>query len=178
MKNVRNGQRKNCIYLELHEFKDIILSAFENAIVEYTLEGLDIYDNVDCISCEKICDILAMHFDVEEVTSFHADDCEEAIGVWVVYKNNSGEYSLEDLISKVVEKVRVLAKLNYSDIVKHEPHINTKFDEKTGNLSLSSISFDWYDSILVTDTKIIYKPEHGERKILVEYNNFRDLINM
>jgi hypothetical protein len=89
MKNVRPTQLKKCIFLTLDEFKDIILDAFEKTIVEWTLEGLDIYDNTDCIPYEKICDVLAQHFDVKEVTTFHSDHCEDNPGVWVCYKDGS-----------------------------------------------------------------------------------------
>lgn len=89
MINVKPNQLKKCIYLTLDEFKDIILDAFEMAIVERTSEGLDIYDNTNCVPYEKICDVLAQHFDVKEVTSFHSDHCKNNPGVWVCYKDGS-----------------------------------------------------------------------------------------
>lgn len=35
----------------------------------------------------QICSLLATYFDVAEITSIHADDC-DLVGVWIVYKNN------------------------------------------------------------------------------------------
>jgi hypothetical protein len=91
MKNVRENQFKKCIFLDIDEFSEIIKGIFgRNTIVEYTLEGLSIYNEIDCLPNSEICEALANYFDVFEVTSFHADDC-DYIGVWVVYKEGVSE---------------------------------------------------------------------------------------
>ena len=85
---------------------------------------------------------------------------------------------LENLIAEVVKKVRLLAKLNYSDTIERSPTINVDYDEKTGKLTLRNISFDWYDSIIVTNNKIVYKGEKCVGKTLIEYKSFEDLLKM
>ena len=87
-KNTRLNQLKNCIFLELGEFENIVYAAIEGVTVEYTLEGLDIYTDEDCVSFEEIKNLLTKHFEVE-VTSFHSDHCEDNPGVWICYKDGS-----------------------------------------------------------------------------------------
>ena len=91
MRNVRESQLKKCIFIEGDEFTELIQSFYPEVqqsaslIVDYTLEGIDIYSDEIEINTDDIIRFLSEYFDVE-VTSFHMDDC-EYVGVWVAYKD-------------------------------------------------------------------------------------------
>lgn len=90
MKNVRENQLKKCIFMELDEYKHLIdkvtdgLKAVECVfglfyMCTYKAEKTNTYWN------EGIEVTLSKYFDVT-VTSIHADDCEDCVGIWIVYK--------------------------------------------------------------------------------------------
>lgn len=93
MKNVKANQLKTCIYLSIDEFDSIIKSLFDEDVVsyDYDLDGLvfNIYEDEDAdgnsITIDTIYSSLANYFDVNQITSIHADD-DEYLGVWLVYK--------------------------------------------------------------------------------------------
>ena len=87
MKNVRESQRKTCIFLEVEEFESILHRLFGKDIeTDYSLDGLYIgYENGDDLDTEELHDLLAKYFDVATVTSIHIDDA-DTTGVWIVYK--------------------------------------------------------------------------------------------
>ena len=87
MKNVRTNQLKKCIFVDAEEFTAIVQAIFddiEGIKVDYTLEGLDVYGNNDCIETGDLYEKLSEYFDVN-ITSIHIDDC-DYVGVWIVYK--------------------------------------------------------------------------------------------
>jgi hypothetical protein len=86
MKNVRPNQLKKCIFVDAEEFTAIVQAVFDNEDikVDYTLEGLDIYTDDDCVEAGDLYEKLGEYFDVT-ITSIHIDDC-DYVGVWVVYK--------------------------------------------------------------------------------------------
>lgn len=94
MKNVRAGQLKTAIFLDLDEISYVVRGAFGNGTdYETTLDGITVYtvdeeDNYTYLEDEEICENLATYFDVNQVTSFHADDCEYP-GIWIVYKDKT-----------------------------------------------------------------------------------------
>lgn len=89
MKNVKEWQKKTCIFMETEEFDDIIRYLFGKEVeTEYSLEGIWIgYQNGDAwIDEAEIESGLAEFFDVKEVTSIHIDDW-DPMGVWICYRD-------------------------------------------------------------------------------------------
>ena len=102
MKNVKNTQMKKCIILSSKEFEGILDELFDCAVTaEYSLDGLTLYTDDDCIDIEELCNKLAEYFDVDRVTSVHIDDCDD-IGVWICYQD--GESELVNLSSRIAVK--------------------------------------------------------------------------
>ena len=159
MKNVRETQLKKCIFIEGDEFTELIRSFYPEVqprgrlIVDYTLEGIDIYSDEVEINTDDIIRLLSEHFDVE-VTSFHMDDC-EYVGVWVAYKDKveSGN-SFEDCELKIQFSEDEDA-LDIKDISKENAHqlikeINIILGNEESNFN------PYYDSkirIFVYDTE-------------------------
>lgn len=82
-------------------------------------------------------------------------------------------------VERIIKKVRKMYQF--------DPHINNvllhkasiKFDEnEDGNLILSSITFDYYDYIIIDKTKIIYKEHDSYRgfEVLMKYKNWEELL--
>ena len=90
MKNVRDSQLKKAIFLEKEQYEEALLEIFgidvsvhpdlDGIWYEYNEEALE--DEIENVLLEKLAD----YFDVDEVTSVHADDC-DTVGIWVVYKD-------------------------------------------------------------------------------------------
>ena len=89
MKNVRASQLKTCIILTNTEYDALLHELYPDSEIEteYTLEGISIDIDGDCVDTDDLHKKLAEYFDVHEVTSTHMDDCEYSIGVWIVYRN-------------------------------------------------------------------------------------------
>ena len=91
MKNVKNVLKKSCLYTNLETFESIVREAlqdWDNSVnVECAMDGISIYSDDDNWSDEEICEKLTEYFGVEKVTSFHADDCNYPVGIWIVYKD-------------------------------------------------------------------------------------------
>lgn len=89
MKNMENYQLKKCIFMELEEFKDLILNITGGLKrVEYELDGIYYEDTDEAEESETywneyITETLSKYFGVT-VTSIHADDC-EYLGIWICY---------------------------------------------------------------------------------------------
>ena len=79
-------------------------------------------------------------------------------------------------IAKIIATVRNLLSLfpEYSETISKNASIQLR--EENGTVVLSSISFRWYDKILVTDTNVTFIPNRGESKIIIEYESFDDLL--
>lgn len=92
MKNVRPGQLKTAVFLNLDEFSYVVRAVFGNGTnFETALDGITVYtvdeeDDYTYLEDDEICEKLATYFDVAQVTSFHADDCKYP-GIWIVYKD-------------------------------------------------------------------------------------------
>lgn len=86
--------------------------------------------------------------------------------------------SLEELICRIIEKVRRMYQYDpsYKYIVAEKAHINLK--ERDGKLVLDSIEFRWYDNIVVHSNKITYHPEHGYAQTILSYRDFYQLLEM
>jgi hypothetical protein len=174
MKNVRESQLKKCIFIEGDEFTELIRSFYPEIrpqgrlIVDYTLEGIDIYSDEIEINTDDIIRLLSKHFDVE-VTSFHIDDC-EYVGVWVAYKDKVGNKSnFEDCELKIQFSEDEDA-LNINDVSKD----NACQLIKEIDIILGDIKSDfnpYYDSnirIFVYDTEE-QKWVHDTGAMLVEF---------
>lgn len=92
MKNVNKYQKKTCIFLTLEEYEEVLTHIFGTTIVVHTdLDGIwyetcpSRADMIDDNFENSINNHLAKHYDVKEVTSVHADDCEK-VGIWIAYK--------------------------------------------------------------------------------------------
>ena len=79
---------------------------------------------------------------------------------------------------KIIKKVRQIAKFNpdIKDIVEHTANIHLK--EYGEYIVLESISFSWYGSVWVYQNSIVYIPEHGLRKVILEYKNWDELLEV
>ena len=85
MKGAKEHQLKKCIYLTLDEFEEIVFNLYDEPIeIEVSLDGITIMTDKDCVDVDELYQRLAKYFDVDEVTSIHADDC-EYVGIWIVY---------------------------------------------------------------------------------------------
>lgn len=92
MQNVREAQKKTCIFLEIEEFNSIIHRLFgDNIETDFSLDGVYVgYENGDNLDTQEMHNKLAEYFDVATVTSIHIDDA-DVTGVWVVYKDEKPE---------------------------------------------------------------------------------------
>lgn len=92
MKNVNKRQQKTCIFLSLEEYEKVLANIFGVTVIVHTdLDGIwyeTAPSRADMIADDFENDInkhLAEYYDVKEVTSVHADDCDE-VGIWIAYK--------------------------------------------------------------------------------------------
>ena len=96
MKNVRPNQIKTAIFLTVAEYENILKEIFGfNVIVHTDLDGLwyetgeiltEEVEITDEVGSDLFCK-LATYFDIKEITSLHADDCIDEVGIWIIYKN-------------------------------------------------------------------------------------------
>lgn len=80
-------------------------------------------------------------------------------------------------IERIIAVVRVLLGdlCEYSDIV--SCHADIHLTEVAGNVFLESIKFSWYDTLIVTQTRIMLRPEYGSEKVVMEYTSFDELLS-
>ena len=85
---------------------------------------------------------------------------------------------MEKTIKQILEKVKLIAKYNgdMRPVNESKPEITIR--EKDNDLVISSITYSWYDIILVCETGIFLIPEHGQRKTLFSYKNWDGLLNL
>ena len=90
MQKVRENQLKKGIVMELDGYKDLV-NKVTDGLKEVDCEFGLFYmstekaDETNTYWDEDIEVTLSKHFDAT-VTSIHADDCEEYIGVWICYR--------------------------------------------------------------------------------------------
>ena len=86
MKNVRTEQLKTVIVMACDEYEQILSKIFNEKVIIHTdLDGIWYEVNADDDFEANLNACLANYFGVTEVTSIHADDCEE-VGIWITYK--------------------------------------------------------------------------------------------
>lgn len=94
MKNVRPNQLKKCIYLYCEEYKSILCEIFGESISIDECDGcVSIWnngENTSEISFDDLTTALAKYFDVATIESVHVD-CDEYLGVWIVYAEKDVE---------------------------------------------------------------------------------------
>jgi len=80
-------------------------------------------------------------------------------------------------IERIIASVRTLLGdlKEYSSVV--SSNANIRLHEVSGNVFLESIVFANYDMIFVTQTRIMFRPEHGTEKVVMEYTSFDELIS-
>lgn len=86
-----------------------------------------------------------------------------------------------DILVELINKIRDCPFLKkYSNILKQTPRINVNFIENKG-IELHSIYFNDWDEIRISNTKIVFLPEHASRswpppcEILLSYKNWEEL---
>lgn len=86
---------------------------------------------------------------------------------------------MEEKVKQIIKKVRNIYKYDetYRKIIERKANVNLSEDDN-GNIQLKSISFSWYDEILVSKSGIIFKPSYGENKIILKYSSFEELLEM
>lgn len=85
---------------------------------------------------------------------------------------------MEKTIKEILEKVKFIAKYNGDMKAVNESSANIIIKENNGKLVISSITYNWYDVILVCETGIFLIPEHGHRKTIFSYKNWDGLLNL
>lgn len=85
---------------------------------------------------------------------------------------------MEKYVLRIIEKVRSMYKYDtlLKDIVKQDAII--EFEEYRGKLNLVSISFNYYDRLYVCSSGIIFYPEIGTKRQILEYDGFSKLLEM
>ena len=93
MKNLVVGvSTKTCLFMEGWLFEELLKNITDYPIsCLFEMDGVTFTrdDSGDCVSEETVCDLLAEHFGLEEVTSVHLDNCLQ-LGVWIVYREGKG----------------------------------------------------------------------------------------
>ena len=87
MKNVKPTQLKTAICLTSDEYENVLQEIFGQKIVVHAdLDGIW-YEasSDDCDVDNNLLEKLKEYFDVNDVTSVHADDC-EYVGIWIIYR--------------------------------------------------------------------------------------------
>ena len=87
---MKNAERfKKCILLTWEEFvvicENILKKPDDKLYIELSLDGICINYEDSTVTDDEVCSKLASYFGVDKVTSFHADDFENA-GVWIAYE--------------------------------------------------------------------------------------------
>lgn len=85
---------------------------------------------------------------------------------------------MEEMLKKILEKIQVIAK--YHPDLKNAKTISPTIEVKIENdkFVISSITYNWYDIILVCPTGIFVIPEHGQRRTLFSYKNWEGLLEL
>ena len=83
---------------------------------------------------------------------------------------------MEELIAKIIAKLRAIYRFTpYAEIIKQNPTI--ELFEIQGEIRLTSIRFSLYDTIIFYPTCITIEPEHGNRKVLAEFESIDEFLN-
>lgn len=82
--------------------------------------------------------------------------------------------TLETIVNAVVTKVRKMFASNseYKDLVEKDPNIDVEY--RNGKLLLDRISFDGWDSLIVTKNGIVFSPYRGNDKTLMKFKSFEE----
>lgn len=85
---------------------------------------------------------------------------------------------MENKIKQIIEKVRQMYKYidEYKSLLSAEASIH--LSEKSGEIILENITFNYYDRLIIADDCIVYVPEHGQSKKLIAYNGWDELLTL
>lgn len=84
---------------------------------------------------------------------------------------------IETTVVNVVAKMRkIFCFGEYNNIVKNDPLIEVTL--KGDKLVLDSISFNSWDSIIFTPTRVRFCPEHGNSRTLMKFKNVEDFLSL
>lgn len=109
IKHVKDYDLKKCIFKDLERFEEDVKEAIgKNATVEYvdSISGIEIHQNGRSLSTNEVTEALKRYYNVHQVTSYHADDC-DVIGVWISYKEHDEKY-LDDVLIAINNVARQL----------------------------------------------------------------------
>ena len=86
---------------------------------------------------------------------------------------------MNNKVKTIIRKVRNIYKHDpdKKDIVARKAYVNFR-ETEDGEVELSSIEFNWYGGIYVYKNKIVYNPVCGDRKVILEYKDWDELINL
>lgn len=90
--------------------------------------------------------------------------------------------SVEELINKVVDKVRALYRgiSAYSHVLNASINVKVDYNKDARKLILKSISFNNWDELYITSKEIRYIPYNDGVKstTLITYESFEELLNL
>lgn len=83
---------------------------------------------------------------------------------------------MEEKIQRIIAKVRSMYKYasDFNCVLENKASI--KIREDKDGLHIASITFAYYDMIIVGEKSIRFHPEHGQVKTLATYKNFDALL--
>lgn len=85
---------------------------------------------------------------------------------------------MERLINNIIEKTRFIFRYDkrFTHLLNKDAEIKLK--EKNGEIMLVNISFNDYDELIIDSKQIIYFPEMGNKDVLLEYEDWKQLLEM
>lgn len=91
------------------------------------------------------------------------------------------EKSIEHTIISVIEKIKTMYKYNNNiyALLETEPKIQINITEDN-KIVLTEIEYLYYDSLIITKNKIIYKSDSDKHELTLydKYNSWEELINL
>lgn len=85
---------------------------------------------------------------------------------------------MEKLVNNIIEKVRFIFCYDKKFISLLNKDAEVKLKENEGELILVNISFISYDELIIYLKQIIYFPEIGNKDVLLEYEDWKQLLEM
>lgn len=80
-------------------------------------------------------------------------------------------------VSQIIEKVRSMYKYDKEISKVLATNAQVKYFEEKGELKLVDILFDNYDVVCITKNKITFT-QYGRSRVLIEYDNFENILNL
>lgn len=82
------------------------------------------------------------------------------------------------LINQIISKIRNIYRYHpkYKNILKQKAIID--LSETDDGIILSSISFNDWDRITLSNTNVVYHPEYGDWEVLLEYTSWDEFLQL